>query len=458
MARRARTVSFEMLSIALLLAIQLAPRAFGGPDHSPLSYCSALYSNLSFTDRHAARVAVQALQAVQSYLGHLQLGRPLPLSSVKEAAPSMATEAAAALAGSCLSSRLVADSFAGRPVVSVLLNYFKRPQVINRVVTDLRKSCAAVGVPCELVVNVDNPHEAAAWAAEVEGGFVVPVFSANVHESRGYNRAAKVARGRYLVVWQDDQLPPQSGQWLIDMARVFDAHPALAILGMNTYRLCKLGEVTNRFGLTNWAPDDLSGVKWTFAEAVDFAPLAIRASIFADLGGLDEGLSRPGDCGIWGDWELCARAWMGGWQVGYMYMDGRSGDGQPGGTHSGSSAEKCWGRQQHVTSHVFQKRYHAAPIQEDLCGRVWLLNMLAFRLPASRGTCPYRSFPTLGWGNCSQPSEEARAELSAFLALQQPHLQQRRPQQQHARQLARVEGVPGRLAAGGCPGGVRCGA
>lgn len=40
--------------------------------------------------------------------------------------------------------------------------------------------------------------------------------------------------------------------------------------------------------------------------------------------------------------ELSARAWADGWLVGYMAVEGRGGDGEPGGTHVGAAAEKCW--------------------------------------------------------------------------------------------------------------------
>ena len=50
-------------------------------------------------------------------------------------------------------------------------------------------------------------------------------------------------------------------------------------------------------------------------QLVDFAPMAVRAEAFVALGGLEEGFALPGDCGIFGDWEFCARAWMAGLQV-----------------------------------------------------------------------------------------------------------------------------------------------
>lgn len=59
-------------------------------------------------------------------------------------------------------------------------------------------------VPSELVVNVDSPQEGAMWAnlSYATQGFVVPVFSHNIHEARSYNRMASLARGKYLIFLQ----------------------------------------------------------------------------------------------------------------------------------------------------------------------------------------------------------------------------------------------------------------
>jgi hypothetical protein len=48
------------------------------------------------------------------------------------------------------------------------------------------------GITSELIVNVDNPDEAAAWLEQQKekGDFVTLLFSPNVHEIRGYNRGA----------------------------------------------------------------------------------------------------------------------------------------------------------------------------------------------------------------------------------------------------------------------------
>ncbi|KXZ54412.1 hypothetical protein GPECTOR_5g67 [Gonium pectorale] len=446
-----------------IIDFNTVPVAPGAPDEPPLHYCREFWQELRPDQRHAVRRAVRALESLDSHIGQLQLGRELPSASPNATAPDAAVleswrdgnatrlttvllesdaarlfsgsaAAAVAVSRACGSSRLTHDAglaATARPLVSVLLEYFKRPAVVSLIARTLLSSCASVGVSCELVVNVDNPHEASAWAAEVAAGSVVPVFSSNVHESRGYNRAARAARGRYLVVWQDDQIPPNSGRWLVDMLALFSARPDLGILGLNKYRLCRQRESNNRWGPTPWEPDPLTaevaggggstrgGVRWSFAMLVDFAPMAVRARLWREVGGLEEGWTRRGDCGIAGDWELCARAWVAGWQVGYMHIDGRVDDASaPGGTHTPTSAEACWGRQGHIGRECLRVRYANDGFFTDLCERVWLLNSLAFTL-ARPELCPYNT-TTTKFGNCSAP--DAGALRAAAALMQGPEL------------------------------------
>ncbi|KAG2489688.1 hypothetical protein HYH03_011797 [Edaphochlamys debaryana] len=452
------------LGLALALLLCASSPTFAGPDPNPLQACRRFHDSLSPEARVTARDMVQSIQALDSYVSQAALGIAPPTSVPGETPPGRdalegwrnsnasallslmqqagldsvygSADKAAAVARTCLSSRLHPDGFLGQPIISVLLNYFKRPQAVHSQVANQRASCQRAGMACELTVNVDNPDEAAAWVRELvpaggpaaesggasagndtngtaagAGGFLVPVFSWNVHEVRGYNRASRLARGRYMVVWQDDQVPPEDGQWLGDMMRIFDAHPLMGVLGMNTHRLCRQHERTNRFGPVWFEKDPAMGVKWTYAQYVDFAPLAIRASIFREVGGLDEGLGQRGDCGIWSDWELSARVWMDGWTVGFTYMDGRYDDGQPGGTHKGAEGERCWGRQQHVASSVFHRRYGASGMMEPSCERVWLLNMAAHK---AGDRCPYAQ--ETNYRGCKTPDPAAAAALEQELA------------------------------------------
>ncbi|GIL65006.1 hypothetical protein Vafri_18839 [Volvox africanus] len=227
------TKTFEHVCVlwwALFICASILPtEASTGPDRNLFSSCGIFQKFLSPYELQNLRTLVHRIQSSDASLGALRLGRWPYLSDI-EATPSEAeltasknemssklqnmlesarislqaglsgTDAAVALAISCMSHRLVPTAFTARPLVSLLLNYFKRPQVVKVISTNLRAACASVSISCEIVVNVDNPHEGAMWAEEA--GFVVPVFSANLHEARGYNRAARLARGKYLVLWQ----------------------------------------------------------------------------------------------------------------------------------------------------------------------------------------------------------------------------------------------------------------
>jgi hypothetical protein len=87
----------------------------------------------------------------------------------------------------------------------------------------------------------------------------------------------------------------------------------------------------NRHGAAQLYDEQLN-VRMQFVELAAFGPYGMRRSAFHEVGGLDEGLSEPGQCGIWSDWELCMRAWLAGHQVVHMFAP-RDGDGEPGGTH-----------------------------------------------------------------------------------------------------------------------------
>ncbi|KXZ54013.1 hypothetical protein GPECTOR_5g124 [Gonium pectorale] len=397
------SVMSRTLAIAIFLA-SIALLVDAGPELNPFQYCSTVLKKLRRNERQTLHRAVVAVQGLYAQLELRKLDR----------ATSTAT-----------TEQLQAWLNSNQTVVS-------RPWAISKLAQRLQAVCRDAGIPCELVVNADNPHEASEWTtlAKSTKGFVVPLFSANIHEARGYNRAARAAQGRFLIIWQDDQLPPSSGSWLRDLQKLFSGHPRLAVVGMNTFRMCKHAEATNRFGAVAWEPDPVTGVRWSYVQEpklvvdqtptqllmpigappqfnhaipnVDFAPLVVRASAYELLGGLEESYTRKGDCGIWGDWELCTRAWVAGWTVGYLPIEGREGDGQDGGTHVGSNAEKCWGRQQYVSAGSFDKRYGSPAFQDELCGKVWKFNMAAFSL-SDPSKCPYGG-PETKFGNCTRSS------------------------------------------------------
>ena len=175
-----------------------------------------------------------------------------------------------------------------------------------------------------MVVNVDNPDDAAAWGAvaNATGGFVTVILSPNVHELRGYTRGAAVASGDVLVLLQDDDVPTGSCEWLSNLTALFAAKPRMGAVALK--KACIVNNMAQSCGwawgeeVVRYEDPRLNGLRYQYATVADFSPLAVRATAYADVGGCDEGAAPPGESGIMLDFELTARMWAAGWHVSQM--------------------------------------------------------------------------------------------------------------------------------------------
>lgn len=303
----------------------------------------------------------------------------------------------------CFLHHLNTELYPHRPTISFILQYYKRPWMIRHFIGNLSK--AAKDLDSELIVNVDSFSEGQEWAQLVNEtqGWVVPVFSANVHEARAYNRAARIARGKYLCFLQDDDIPSADPRWITDKLKVLDKYVKIGVIGCKSFRWCVPHERQNHFGEEPYA-DSFLTVNFAFVHAVDFAPMFLRRSAFMSVGGLDETLSDPGHCGIWGDWDLSMRMWTAGWQVAYMPARGFQGDGHTAGTHLGLNSQKCWGRQQHIAGLMYAYRWNHGELTNEVCETVRRLN-IKYLTPVTK-TCPYPS------KNCAELNATELASVS----------------------------------------------
>jgi hypothetical protein len=256
----------------------------------------------------------------------------------------------------CLLHKLNPNLYPDRPIVTFMLQYYKRPWMIQQIVDRIR-SCNEI-LPVELVVNVDEPSSASDWAglAANSSGLVVPVFSNNVHEIRAYNRLVSLARGRYVITHQDDELMPSSCAWLKDVVTWMDNHPHTGAMGLKGFIFADL-DCCDNGGMA--FKDDTTEFKVQFVSNVDFSPMMIRKRAWDDVGGLDEGLSEKGECGIISDYELSLRLWARGWLVAFHRLDNRDRDssGAASGTHTPENGERCWGRQQRLAAYTYKSRW-----------------------------------------------------------------------------------------------------
>ena len=285
------------------------------------------------------------------------------------------------------------NAFTRRYNISFLLQYYKHPANFDAIVDSLYACTTgsayggpvaagvAAGMTSELVVNGDSRGDGAAWDAAVartaNGSFLTVLLSNNMHEVHGYNRAAAVARGDVLVLLQDDALPPSDCRWVADLLARFHAFPRLGAVGLNIAEFWFPSSAYASYGNASAAPSALrmpqhaimyrhGGVPFQFVTVADFSPFAVRAAALAAVGGLDEGLAAPGECGIFTDYELSMRMWAAGWQVGHMALRSgmRAGEGV-GGTHVNEKVGlQCWDRQVQLNTAVVAARYSAADSAE----------------------------------------------------------------------------------------------
>ncbi|KNC46929.1 tRNA (5-methylaminomethyl-2-thiouridylate)-methyltransferase [Thecamonas trahens ATCC 50062] len=227
------------------------------------------------------------------------------------------------------------------PKISLVLQYFKHPENVEGIVAPLASCRDQLPFGIELLANVDSQDDddVEAWRA-VASEWVVPVWSGNIHEIRGYNRLGHMARGEIVVFLQDDDIPPSSCRWLVDLDSVYNAFPSLAVVGLKkgVYRVDHKRWAASRIHfrtpwLSPWEPEaseaepdlaalddktDKKFIHFQFMLWVDYAPFAISKTAFERLGGVDETYSPPGESGIFSDVDLCYRAWQSGWRVGHM--------------------------------------------------------------------------------------------------------------------------------------------
>jgi GT2 family glycosyltransferase len=176
----------------------------------------------------------------------------------------------------------------------------------------------------EVVVHADSntTADAAAFAA-VRSQFPRTIFvhSANLHELRGYNKAALSTSGELLAFAQDDTLPPPTTAWVDALPGIFAAVPELAAVGLHRGGTSWLKGAENASTLGGWwcnasaasrAPQPPAG-PLVFAAWLSLDPIVVRRAAFGALGGFDEGFSEPGAPAMGMEKDLVARLWRRGW-------------------------------------------------------------------------------------------------------------------------------------------------
>jgi hypothetical protein len=166
----------------------------------------------------------------------------------------------------------------------------------------------------ELIVCDDGSEDGSRekWASCLDRPNDFLILSNDLHEIRILDRAIRFAHADVVCLVQDDDVIPEETDWLEFGLRQFETYPKLAIVG-------------GFMGFRSFDPDPAKAKRiwgdapFQFVHHVNIGPYFIRKEHYVALGGWDFSFSRAGEPGICFDNELCLRAWVRGYQVGYRF-------------------------------------------------------------------------------------------------------------------------------------------
>lgn len=215
-------------------------------------------------------------------------------------------------------------TYTDNPVVSLVIQSFNHRDNIKRIVDRLSPTVMDELIVCE-DGSVDGSEKI--WCQQLIRPNDFLIQSNDLHEIRTYNRAISLARGEFVGVLQDDDIPPENPRWVADVVTLFRKYPKLAVLGCWNGWAFNFDDFENSIG-SPVGPGDHgadrnilfmepeSKLPFQFVEAVGIGPMFFRRADFEALGGFDLRLSGHGEPGIWLDYDICLRAWFSGRQVG----------------------------------------------------------------------------------------------------------------------------------------------
>lgn len=197
-----------------------------------------------------------------------------------------------------------------RPELAFIVHSFNRISNIEQLVDGLRLMGDHELIVCE-DGSLDGSREK--WLSYLHRPNDFLICSNDLHEIRVLDRAIRFARSNIVCLVQDDDHIPRETAWLDSALEHFANHPNLAILG-------------GFMAFESFDPDPVKarriwgGDRFRFVQHVNIGPYFIRREHYEKLGGWDYTFSRVGEPGIGFDNELCLRAWINGYQVGYSFV------------------------------------------------------------------------------------------------------------------------------------------
>jgi hypothetical protein len=214
------------------------------------------------------------------------------------------------------------------PRVSFAVQYFKRPNLVQKIATQLAGYAIKYNFAVEVLINDDSATEIQEWHEALKQIPNAIVCAGNVHEIRGYNRLALMSRAQIVAVIQDDDLPPTEPNWLIQAEDNFYEHKKLALIAGLVGQI-QGGPDTGRWGkqrgrhVKQIPYYDSKGRPFMFVSWANIGPFVLKRDAFLSSGMFHDSYSCRGDPGIGFDYEYGIRLWRNNREVALQIMQFR---------------------------------------------------------------------------------------------------------------------------------------
>lgn len=170
----------------------------------------------------------------------------------------------------------------------------------------------------KIVVNQDDTRSeiTSEWLRILQplGENATLLRSNNIHELRAYNIMARMFAADYVVFLQDDDLPPESCDWLRRGLQAFVDDDRAGAVGM------RVGVLANDRSTTSEFCHPTTKTQIRYVAQVDLAPLLVRSEAFLQIGGFDTSHTAVGLPGIGMDFFLSCQLWKHSWHVVHVPM------------------------------------------------------------------------------------------------------------------------------------------
>lgn len=190
---------------------------------------------------------------------------------------------------------------------------------------DMLRTCLSAvaetaDVPYEVIVVDDDADERTRAVLDATEGARVVRNETNLGYLRSVNRGAALARGRHIVLLNDDTRPQP--RWLSELVARAEAAPDVGIVAAKLVypdgRLQEAGGILWSDGsCENYGRgQDVDSPEFNYAREIDYgsaAALLVRSEVWELAAGFDEGFAPS----YWEDVDLCRTAWSNGWRVMY---------------------------------------------------------------------------------------------------------------------------------------------